>query len=64
MRAPDFWWDEKPDFRASALAPLAALYGAVAARRMARRGVAVEAPVAVPPEPVLELADWSSVASL
>lgn len=45
MRAPDFWWDEKPDFRASALAPLAALYGAVAARRMARRGVAVEAPV-------------------
>lgn len=45
MRAPDFWWDEKPDFRATALAPLAALYGAIAARRMARRGVAVEAPV-------------------
>lgn len=45
MRAPNFWWDEKPDFRAAALAPLAALYGAIAARRMARRGVAVEAPV-------------------
>ena len=45
MRAPDFWWDQKPDFRATALAPLAALYGAIAARRMARRGVAVDAPV-------------------
>lgn len=45
MRAPDFWWAEKPDFRAAALAPLATLYGAIAARRMARRGMAVEAPV-------------------
>lgn len=45
MRAPDFWWDQKPDFRANVLAPLAALYGAIAARRMARRGMAVDAPV-------------------
>ena len=45
MRAPDFWWAQEPDFRAAALAPLAALYGAIAARRMAGKGVAVDAPV-------------------
>ena len=45
MRAPDFWWVQEPDFRAAALAPLAALYGAIAARRMAGKGVAVDAPV-------------------
>jgi tetraacyldisaccharide 4'-kinase len=42
---PPFWWSQ-PDWRAAALAPLAALYGAVAARRLrnARRG-RVELPV-------------------
>jgi tetraacyldisaccharide 4'-kinase len=45
MRAPAFWWAREPDFRAAALAPLAALYGAIAARRMAGKGVAVDAPV-------------------
>jgi len=33
--APPFWW-EKPDWRALALSPLSALYGAVARRRLLR----------------------------
>ncbi|RCS24595.1 tetraacyldisaccharide 4'-kinase [Phyllobacterium salinisoli] len=33
--APPFWW-EKPDWRAFALSPLSALYGAVARRRLVR----------------------------
>jgi len=44
MRAPGFWWRE-PGLAAAALAPLGALYGAVAAWRMARKGEAVSAPV-------------------
>jgi tetraacyldisaccharide 4'-kinase len=45
MRAPAFWWrDASP--AAALLAPLAALYGAVAARRMATPGRAAGVPVA------------------
>lgn len=44
MRAPGFWWRE-PGLAAAALAPLGALYGAVAARRMGRTGATVPAPV-------------------
>ncbi|GLK56109.1 tetraacyldisaccharide 4'-kinase [Methylopila capsulata] len=44
MRAPGFWWRE-PGLAAAALAPLGALYGAGAARRMARAGETVSAPV-------------------
>ena len=44
MRAPRFWWD-KPGAMAALLSPLAAIYGAVAERRLkqpgARRGIAV-----------------------
>lgn len=44
MRTPDFWW-RKPGLAAAALAPLAALYGAVAASRMARPGWRCPVPV-------------------
>ncbi|HLH93154.1 MAG TPA: tetraacyldisaccharide 4'-kinase [Xanthobacteraceae bacterium] len=44
MREPAFWW-RPPGFLAAALAPLGALYGAVAARRMARRGRRARVPV-------------------
>ena len=44
MREPAFWW--RPAGRASALlAPVAAIYGAVAARRMAAPGARAELPV-------------------
>src|SRR4029077_12260125 len=43
--APPFWW-EKPDWRAFALYPVSALYGAVARRRMhAARRQEIDAPV-------------------
>ena len=44
MREPSFWW-RKPGLAAGLLAPLAAYYGAVAARRMARRGARAAVPV-------------------
>jgi tetraacyldisaccharide 4'-kinase len=44
MREPAFWWRE-PGLAAGVLAPLAAIYGAVAARRMARQGRRAGAPV-------------------
>ncbi len=44
MRAPDFWWQEKAA-PARAMVPLGALYGAVAARRMARAGERLGIPV-------------------
>jgi tetraacyldisaccharide 4'-kinase len=34
-KAPDFWW-QKPGFKAWALSPLSALYGAISAKRMRR----------------------------
>lgn len=45
IRAPDFWWREEPVPVARLLAPIGAVYGALAARRMARAGVAAPCPV-------------------
>ncbi len=45
MIAPRFWARERPSLAARALAPLGALYGLAAARRMARPGTRVDAPV-------------------
>ncbi len=44
MREPAFWW-RRGSIGAAALAPLGGVYGAVAARRMARRGAAAGIPV-------------------
>lgn len=45
MRAPAFWARRAPGALALVLAPLGAVYGALTARRMARGGLRVEAPV-------------------
>ena len=45
MRAPSSWSKPRPDLLALALSPLGALYGAATARRMAKAGVRVAAPV-------------------
>ncbi len=45
MKAPRGWRQARPGLLARALSPLGALYGAATARRMARPGVRVEAPV-------------------
>jgi len=45
MRAPRGWRNARPGLLARALSPLGAIYGAATARRMARAGVRVEAPV-------------------
>lgn len=44
MRAPGFWW-RQPGLASALLAPLAAAYGAVAGRRMARPGARAGLPV-------------------
>jgi tetraacyldisaccharide 4'-kinase len=44
MREPTFWW-RKAGLRTALLAPLAACYGAIAARRMARMGQLAGLPV-------------------
>src|SRR5215216_5296124 len=44
MRAPGFWW-KKPGAASALLSPLAALYGTVAARRLARPGTRANIPV-------------------
>jgi tetraacyldisaccharide 4'-kinase len=44
MREPKFWW-ERPGLVARLLSPVAAGYGAIAARRMRRVGVSVGIPV-------------------
>jgi tetraacyldisaccharide 4'-kinase len=44
MRDPAFWWT-KPGAAAALLAPAAACYGAIAARRMAQRGCKAPVPV-------------------
>jgi len=44
MRAPAFWW-RGPSWAAALLAPASALYGAIAARRMAQPGRAAGVPV-------------------
>jgi tetraacyldisaccharide 4'-kinase len=45
LRAPGFWARRRPNALALALSPLGALYGALTARRMARPGLRVSAPV-------------------
>lgn len=44
MREPEFWWGA-PQTRARLLMPVAAIYGAVAALRLARRGSRLAVPV-------------------
>jgi tetraacyldisaccharide 4'-kinase len=44
MQAPAFWW-RKPGTEAALLAPLAFVYGAVAAYRLSKRGARVDIPV-------------------
>src|SRR5262249_40170354 len=44
MREPPFWWRDA-GIKAHLLAPLAAIYGAVAARRLARKGWRAGVPV-------------------
>src|SRR3954447_9271780 len=44
MRAPRFWWD-KPGAAAALLSPFAAVYGAIAARRLNRSGARTGIPV-------------------
>ena len=44
MREPAFWW-RKPGLLPRLLAPVAACYGAIAARRMAKTGARAELPV-------------------
>src|SRR5438034_7979194 len=44
MRAPGFWW-KKPGAAAALLSPFAAIYGAVAAQRLARLGARADIPV-------------------
>ena len=44
MREPSFWWRE-PGLVSGLLSPLAAIYGAVAALRMAQQGHRVGIPV-------------------
>ncbi len=45
MRAPDFWWQPKPNLLARLLAPLGWAYGTVTAQRMSRGGVRAAVPV-------------------
>jgi len=45
MKAPAFWWRAEPASTARLLAPLGAVYGRFAARRMARPGIAAGMPV-------------------
>jgi tetraacyldisaccharide 4'-kinase len=52
MREPAFWW-QPPGAAAALLAPLAACYGAVAARRMASAGRRAGVPVLCVGNPTL-----------
>lgn len=45
MKAPSFWWDERPSWPARLLAPLGAIYGAVTASRMQREGSRLPIPL-------------------
>ncbi len=44
MREPSFWW-RKPGLASALLAPIGAVYGGIAARRMAKAGARVGVPV-------------------
>lgn len=45
MRAPGFWWRSRSTVPASLLRPASLVYGAVAARRMGKRGARADLPV-------------------
>lgn len=45
MRAPAFWWAERPTLAASLLRPIGAVYGAIAGLRMGRTGERASLPV-------------------
>jgi tetraacyldisaccharide 4'-kinase len=45
MRAPAFWWTDRPDARALALSPLGMAFGALTHRRMQRPGARAGVPV-------------------
>jgi tetraacyldisaccharide 4'-kinase len=45
MRAPAFWWDERPNAWARLLAPIGRVYGAITAQRMRRGGTNASVPV-------------------
>lgn len=45
MRAPAFWQRGTPDAQARLLQPFSLIYGAIAARRLTRKGVRAKAPV-------------------
>src|SRR5689334_10827233 len=52
MKAPPFWW-EKPGIAATLLSPFAAIYGGIAARRLAQSGVRAGIPVICVGNPTL-----------
>jgi len=52
LRAPVFWWG-KPGLASFLLAPAGALYGAVAAMRLARRGARAKVPVVCVGDPTV-----------
>src|SRR5450755_1335709 len=52
MRAPAFWW-RPPGLAAALLAPLGAVYGAVASARLKRRGASAGVPVICVGDPTL-----------
>lgn len=45
LRAPAFWWRDRPGLAAALLAPVAAVIGAVALRRLGQAGGMVDVPV-------------------
>ncbi len=45
MRAPAFWWAERPTAVAGLLRPISAIYGAVAGYRMGRKGERANLPI-------------------
>jgi tetraacyldisaccharide 4'-kinase len=45
MRAPAFWWAERPTALANLLRPISTVYGAIAGRRMSRQGEKANLPI-------------------
>lgn len=45
MRAPGFWWAQSPSVLASLLRPIGLVYGAIAGRRMGRKGERANLPI-------------------
>ncbi|MDH7796700.1 MULTISPECIES: tetraacyldisaccharide 4'-kinase [unclassified Beijerinckia] len=45
MRAPEFWWQERPSALARVLSPLGQAFGAITRRRMQRSGTRLSIPV-------------------